>query len=69
MVPRGAPEADLAALEDLPLRIGALADDHPEIAELDCNPVIAGPDGATIVDVRVRVEQPAPPLPLSGRRR
>jgi hypothetical protein len=27
------------------------------------------PDGATIVDVRVRVEQPAPPLPLSARRR
>jgi hypothetical protein len=26
-------------------------------------------DGATIVDVRVRVEQPAPPLPLSTRRR
>jgi hypothetical protein len=25
-------------------------------------------DGATIVDVRVRVEQPAPPLPLSARR-
>jgi acetyl coenzyme A synthetase (ADP forming)-like protein len=66
---RGAPNADLAALEDLLLRIGALADDHPEIAELDCNPVIAGPDGATIVDVRVRVEQPAPPLPLSARRR
>ena len=65
---RGTPRADLAALEDLLLRIGALADDHPEIAELDCNPVIAGPDGATIVDVRVRVEQPAPPLPLSARR-
>jgi hypothetical protein len=26
-------------------------------------------DGATIVDMRVRVEQPAPPLPLSTRRR
>src|SRR6266511_5034793 len=57
---RGAPKADLAALEDLLLRIGALADNHPEIAELDCNPVIAGPDGAVIVDVRVRVEQPVP---------
>jgi hypothetical protein len=28
---------------------------HPEIAELDCNPVIAGPHGATIVDARLRV--------------
>ncbi len=66
---RGAPEADLSALEDLLLRIGALADDRPEIAELDCNPVVVGPDGAMIVDVRVRVEHPAPPLPLSARRR
>jgi acetate---CoA ligase (ADP-forming) len=66
---RGAPEADLSALEDLLLRIGALADDRPEIAELDCNPVVVGPDGVMIVDVRVRVEHPAPPLPLSARRR
>jgi acetyl coenzyme A synthetase (ADP forming)-like protein len=65
---RGAPSADLAALEDLLLRVGALADNHPEIAELDCNPVIAGPDGAVIVDVRVRVEPPAPSLPLGARR-
>src|SRR6266508_578784 len=66
---RGAPEADLSALEDLLLRIGAFADDRPEIAELDCNPVMVGPDGVMIVDVRVRVEHPAPPLPLSARRR
>jgi acetate---CoA ligase (ADP-forming) len=66
---RGAPKADQATLEDLLLRIGLLADNHPEIAELDCNPVIAGPHGAAIVDLRVRVEQPVPPLPLSARRR
>src|SRR6266496_3061624 len=66
---RGTPKADQAALEDLLLRVGILADNHPEIAELDCNPVIAGPDGATIVDVRIRVELPPPSLPLSARRR
>jgi len=66
---RGAPKADQAALQDLLLRVGMLADNHPEIAELDCNPVIAGPDGAKIVDVRVRVELPPPSLPLSARRR
>jgi acetyl coenzyme A synthetase (ADP forming)-like protein len=65
---RGAPKADLASLEDLLLRVGALADNHPEIAELDCNPVVAGADGAVIVDVRVRVEPAAPPLPLGARR-
>ena len=66
---RGTPKADQAALEDLLLRVGILADNHPEIAELDCNPVIAGPDGATIVDVRIRVELPPSPPPLSARRR
>src|SRR6266568_409011 len=66
---RGSPTADQTALQDLLLRVGLLADNHPEIAELDCNPVIAGPDGATIVDVRIRVELPPPSLPLSARRR
>ena len=40
---RGAPPADSAALVDLILRIGRLADDLPEVAELDLNPVLAGP--------------------------
>jgi acetate---CoA ligase (ADP-forming) len=66
---RGTPAADQAALEDLLLRVGLLADNHPEIVELDCNPVIAGSDGAVIVDVRVRTELPPPALPLSARRR
>jgi acetyl coenzyme A synthetase (ADP forming)-like protein len=66
---RGTPKADQTALEDLLLRVGILADNHPEIAELDCNPVIAGPDGATIVDVRIRVELPPPALPVSARLR
>jgi acyl-CoA synthetase (NDP forming) len=59
---RGAPPADLAALEDVLRRISALADDHPSIAELDCNPVVITPKGAAIVDMRVRVH-PAPPRP------
>ena len=52
---RGSPPADTAALADLLLRVSRLADDLPEVAELDLNPVIAGPDGACAVDVRVRV--------------
>ena len=65
---RGAPRADVAALEEVILRVSTMVDERPEIAELDCNPVIVGPDGAVIVDARVRVEQPAPPQPLSARR-
>ena len=34
-----------------------------EIAELDCNPVLVGTDGATVVDARVRVAAPPPPRP------
>ena len=37
---------------------------HPEIVELDCNPLIAGPAEVVIVDARVRVETVAPPPPM-----
>jgi acetyl coenzyme A synthetase (ADP forming)-like protein len=60
---RGGPAADLVALEELLLRVSAMVDAHHEIAELDLNPVIAGPDGATAVDARIRIAVPAPPRP------
>ena len=51
------------------MRIGALAAAHPEIAELDLNPVIASPTARVVVDARVRIERPArrPPYPAIGR--
>jgi acetate---CoA ligase (ADP-forming) len=52
---RGKPPADADALADLLHRLSRLGDDLPEIAELDLNPVIAGPDGCVAVDARVRV--------------
>ncbi len=64
---RGAPRTDVAALEDVVLRIAAMADEHPEIAELDANPVIVSGQGATIVDARVRVAPPASVRPLAAR--
>jgi acetyl coenzyme A synthetase (ADP forming)-like protein len=66
---RGAAKADVAALEDLLLRVSALVEAHPEIAELDCNPVKVLPDGAVVVDARIRVEAASPSLPLAARRR
>jgi acyl-CoA synthetase (NDP forming) len=57
---RGAPPADVQAVEELLLRLGALAEAHPEVAELDCNPVVVGERGATVLDARVRVEPPRP---------
>jgi len=59
---RGAARCDVPAIEDVLVRVSAMVEAHPEIVELDCNPLIAGPDGAGIVDARVRVE-PAPPSP------
>lgn len=53
----------MAALEDVVLRVGAMADAHPEIAELDCNPVVVGLGGAAIVDARIRVAPPPPMAP------
>ena len=52
---RGAPPADAAALADLLLRLSRLAEELPEVAELDLNPVIALAAGCCAVDVRVRV--------------
>jgi acetate---CoA ligase (ADP-forming) len=64
---RGGPRCDVGALEDVLLRISALAEDHPQIAELDCNPVIVSPSGAVVVDARVRVAPAAPRRPLGAR--
>jgi acyl-CoA synthetase (NDP forming) len=54
---RGQPAADLDALQDTILRVSRLAEDVPEILELDFNPVIALPpgQGCRIVDARIRV--------------
>jgi acetyltransferase len=54
---RGKPGVDRRALADLLLRVSRLLADHPEISELDCNPVMASPSGATVVDARVRVSR------------
>lgn len=54
---RGHPAADVEALRDILLRISSLAEEVPEILELDLNPVIALPpgNGCRIVDARIRV--------------
>jgi acetate---CoA ligase (ADP-forming) len=59
---RGRAPADMEALRDILLRVSRLAEDIPEIAELDLNPVIAlAPgQGCRIVDARIRVESSRP---------
>lgn len=53
---RGAPPVDVAALAATVTAVGDLMVAVPRIAELDLNPVLAGPDGCVAVDWRVRVE-------------
>ena len=50
---RGRPGSDIDALEAMILQVSQFASDHPEVAELDLNPVFAYPDGAIAVDARV----------------
>jgi acyl-CoA synthetase (NDP forming)/RimJ/RimL family protein N-acetyltransferase len=49
------PAADTGALADALLRVSRLADDLPEVAELELNPVVARPDGVRAARARVRV--------------
>jgi acetyl coenzyme A synthetase (ADP forming)-like protein len=59
----GATPCDLEAIEDVLARVSAMVQAHPEIAELDCNPLIATAAGVTIVDARVRLATSDPPPP------
>ncbi|MFB6111902.1 MAG: acetate--CoA ligase family protein [Halobacteriaceae archaeon] len=53
---RGRTPADLAAISEAIQRLSQLAMDFPAILELDVNPLVAGPDGATAVDLRLTVD-------------
>jgi acetate---CoA ligase (ADP-forming) len=66
---RGAPKADVATLEELLLRVAALVEAHPQVAELDLNPVRALVEGVAVVDARIRVQEAIPPPPLAARHR
>ena len=65
---RGSAPTDVAALEEGLLRVSAMVEDIPQIAELDCNPFVVHESGATILDARIRVTTVAP-RPLVGVRR
>ena len=64
---RGLPPVDVAAFEEVLLRLSALAEDLPDVAEADLNPVLVREHGAMILDARIRVEPAQPPPPLGAR--
>jgi acyl-CoA synthetase (NDP forming) len=57
---RDRPLADVAALADMLLRVAALAEDVPQIAELQLNPVVVSPTGAVVCVARMRIAPPEP---------
>jgi len=60
---RGGPEGDIDAVVEAILRVSALIEDHPEVVEMDLNPVKVAPPGhgVTVVDARIKIR------PVQGR--
>jgi succinyl-CoA synthetase beta subunit len=57
---RGGPPADVPGIVECLMRVGQLVSDFERIAELDVNPLIAGPAAAgnTVADVRIKLALP-----------
>jgi len=55
---RGKPKSDIGTLEQAMVRLSDMATAHPEIKELDINPLLAHPEGegATVADCRIILE-------------
>jgi len=69
---RGAPPSNTASLLDVLHRVSHMATDHPQILEMDLNPVLVFPGTASCIalDVRIKVGQvetaPEPEAELAG---
>ncbi|MFP5336318.1 MAG: GNAT family N-acetyltransferase [Actinomycetes bacterium] len=64
---RGAPALDVPSLEDLIARVSCLADDLPEVADLELNPVMVLPEGLAVAGAAARLAIP-PGRTDAGRR-
>jgi len=63
----GFPAVHVGALEEVIARVSCLADDRPEVAELELNPVLVGESGAHVLGARIRVLPP--PVRADSHRR
>jgi acyl-CoA synthetase (NDP forming)/GNAT superfamily N-acetyltransferase len=52
---RGAEGFDVAAVEETVHRVARLAEDLPQVADLDMNPLIVHPSGCAAVDLKIRL--------------
>ncbi|GAA4960004.1 bifunctional GNAT family N-acetyltransferase/acetate--CoA ligase family protein [Yinghuangia aomiensis] len=64
---RGAPPVDVAALEELLLRLSQLADDLPHVTSVQLDPVVVTEGGLTVLDARVRLSRPPARTDLGPR--
>jgi len=55
---RGKSAIDVNSVADIIEKLSALLEDHPEILEVDLNPVIASASGAIVVDARMALGEP-----------
>lgn len=53
---RGEEPTDIDAIVDVLMAVSRLVDEHPEIAELDINPLFVDSEGATAADALIRVD-------------
>ncbi|MDT9002298.1 bifunctional acetate--CoA ligase family protein/GNAT family N-acetyltransferase [Paucibacter sp. APW11] len=61
---RGAPAADVDALEQILLRVSEMVCELPQLREMDINPIIVDEHGAVAVDARIVID--SAPQALSG---
>ena len=50
------PPVDMIGLYGLLIRLGELVCEFPEIMDMDLNPILVGPQGATVIDARIRLQ-------------
>jgi hypothetical protein len=55
-------------LQDIVLRVAALAEDNPEVRSLSLDPILASPEGAFVANARIMLGAP-PSRPDTGPRR
>ena len=63
---RGAPPAQLDALEQILLRVSEMVCELPQLREMDINPIIVDARGAVAVDARIVVDASAPVRGAAG---
>jgi acyl-CoA synthetase (NDP forming) len=57
---RGKPKADIESIEKAMVRLSEMVMNHPEISEMDINPLLVHPEGqgATVADCRIILKKP-----------